>query len=374
MRNYKLIIHCLLSGVLLSLSGCEKKDTLPDLTLSDTYDGSKFSSYAAQEIAIVNNLNELIAVARSGNGGEEVNVRDIALAFSINSPSVKSATTPYFTSLLEGTGGLFDRLSKASAQTYTPSGSSGGTGGVYGGYVFDANGLEPAELIGKGLLGAALYRYALNLYIQNPNINNPATADRLLATYGANPDFPNSPNAPRPDKAVAAYVAQYDKNDGKGLYSKIKQDFLKLQAAYIAGEAYAQARDQAYSDILTTWEKGLAAAAIHSCHKVVEIMSAPTPSEAAKAQALHRYSECIGLILGLRTIPNKTITDTRLDELLGLLNFQPQGSSAAYKIVTEPARETGRVKEVLAKLKETYSFSDQEIEDLKKDWVSTQSR
>jgi hypothetical protein len=374
MRIRKIISTCTSLALLLAITSCEKTETRPELTIPDSYDGSTFSSYAAQEIALVNNLNNLMAVLNSGNTGEVINVRDLALAFSTNSPSVKSATNTYFASLLEGTNGYFDRLSKASGKAYIPAGPPQGSGGVYGGYVFDSTGIEPAALIGRGLLGAALYRTALNLYIQNPNINNPATADQLLATYGANPSFPNSPTAPRADQAVAALAARYDKNDGNGLYSKIKQNFIKLQAAYEAGEGYNQQRDQAFSDILTLWEKAQAAAAIHACHEVVRLMSAPSPTATDKANALHRYSECIGFLLGYKTISNKTITDTRLDELLALLNFQPQGPKAAYKLITEPARELANVLEVLARLKETYRFSDQEIEDLKKDWVAEQGR
>ncbi len=374
MRIRKIIRTCAFLALLFTIASCEKKETIPELTIPDSYDGSSFASYAAQEIALISNLNNLIAVLNSGNSGEPVNVRDLALGFSTNSPSVKSATNTYFASLLEGTNGYFDRLSKASGKGYVPTGPPQGSGGVYGGFLFDSTGIEPAALIGRGLLGAALYRHALNLYIQNPNINNPATADQLLGVYGANPSFPNSPTAARADQAVAALAARYDKNDGNGLYSKLKQNFIKLQAAYKAGGSYNQQRDQAFSDILTLWEKAQAAAAIHACHEVVSLMSAPSPSPLEKANALHRYSECIGFLLGYKTISNKTITDTRLDELLALLNFQPQGPKAAYKIVTDPARELANVREVIARLKETYRFSDQEIEDLKKDWVTEQGR
>ncbi len=374
MRLFTKVPYFILPGILVFLSACEKKDSLPALTVPTTYDGSTFSAYANQEIALINNLDSLIKVMMSGNAGGEINARDLGLAFSTNSPSLKSATSTYFTGLLEGTNGYFDKLSKSSAKVYSPAESPGGSGGVYGGYVFDATGVEPAALISRGLLGAALYRYALNLYIQNPNINNPATVDRLLAVYGSNPDFPNSPTTARPDKAVAALLARRDKNDGNGLYSKVEQNFLKVQAAYKAGDAYTQQRDQAYSDILYLWEKGIAANAIYAGHQVVDLMSAASPTAATKAQALHRYSELIGYLLGFKTIQNKTITDTRLDELLSLLNFQPQSTPTAYKLVTNPTQEVAKVKEVISKLKETYSFSDQEIEDLKKDWVSVQSR
>lgn len=359
----------------LVLSSCKKQDALPDLTIQTSYEGSNFNSFAAQEKALVNNLNGLISVAVSGNNGEEINVRDLALAFTTNSPTVKSATNSNFTTLLEGTNGYFDKLSKASAKVYTPTNPSTGYGGVYGRYLFNENGVELAQLIENGLLGAALYQYGLNLYIQNPNINNPATADQLLAVYGASPEFANSPNATtNSDKAIAAIAAKFDKNDGNGLYSKIKQNFLKLQSAYKAGEDYNQQRDQAFSDILTLWEKAQAAAAIHACHRVVELLSSAAPSEGYKAEALHQYSICLGTLIGYKTIPNKTITEARINELLTVLNFQPNGTIYAYKIVTDTAGELPRIKEVIARLKETYSFSDQEIEDLKRDWAKEQGR
>jgi hypothetical protein len=365
MRPYTLLPAFL--GIVLILTSCDTKEVLPELTIPASYDGSTFATYANQERSLVNNLDNLTALANSGNGGKEVNVRDLALAFSTGSPNVKNATNSYFASLLEGTNGYFDILSKASVRSYSPGSPSSGPGGLYGGYLFDSTGAEPAALIERGLLGATLYRYGLNLFVQNPNINNPATADQLLAIYGANPNFPNSPQASRTDKAVAALAARYDKNDGNGLYTKIKQNFIKLQAAYKAGERYNPQRDQAFSEILTLMEKVQAAAAIHACHRVVELMSAPAPAEATKAEALHRYSQCIGFLLGFKNISNKTITDTRLDELLALLNFPVQGVKTPYKIVTEPVREISDVNVVLSRLQATYGFSEQEMEELKKD-------
>jgi|GEM_PF-1311986 hypothetical protein len=362
----------------LSLYSCEKKEaTVPELTVPTTYDGSAFFTVSAQESTLVNNYLTFSSILKSGNDGSTVNPRDLNLGFSTNSPSIKSATTPSFITLMEGTNGYFDKLSKASAGTYFPGANSMGIGGVYGNYVFNGDGIEPAEIIEKGLLGAAFYNYGLKLYIDNPNIANPASVDRLLALYGTSPDFPNSSNAAfyaRPDKALAAYAAQRDKGDDKGIYSQIKTQFIKLQAAYKGGSNYDRERNQSFSDLLTLWEKVLAASAIHSCQQTLERLQGTNPTDPLKAQALHWNSSSIGFLLGLRTIPNKTITDAKIDEILVKLYFVPQGTSSAHKVVTEPGTSATQISEVIITIQTTYGFSDQEVIDMKTNWVGQQGR
>lgn len=373
----KAILLCLLF-LTAGFWACDKKEeTIPELTIPATYDGSTFSTVSAQETALVTSYLNFSPILKSGNNGNPINPRDLNLGFSTNSPSIKSATSAYFASLLEGTDGYFDRLSKASAGTYTPTATPTGNGGVYGTYVFTSDGIEPAEVIEKGLLGATFYHYGLKLFIENPNIANPATADQLLALYGASPDFPNSSNAAfyaRPDRALAAYAAQRDKGDDAGIYSQIKAKFIRLQAAYKGGPNYTRERDQAFSDLLTLWEKVMAASAIHACHQTINRVQAAPSSEASRAQALHWNSSSIGFLLGLRNIPNKTITDSRLDELLGKLYFVPRGTSSAYKLVTEPTAAATQIAGVITTLQTTYGFTDQEVQDMKTNWVGQQGR
>jgi hypothetical protein len=93
-----------------------------------------------------------------------------------------------------------------------------------------------------------------------------------------------------------------------------------------------------------------------------------------KAQALHWNSSSIGFLLGLRTIPNKTITDAKIDEILVKLYFVPQGTSSAHKVVTEPGTSATQISEVIITIQTTYGFSDQEVIDMKTNWVGQQGR
>lgn len=378
MKLYLKAIPFILCLSITGLFSCEKKeDAIPELTIPAAYDGSTFATVSAQEGALVNNYLNFLPILKSGNNGTNINPRDLNLGFSTSSPTIKSATTPYFISLTEGASGYFDKLSKASGGTYTPGANPMGNGGLYANYVFSGDGTEPAELIEKGLLGALFYNYGLKLYIENPNVANPTTADQLLALYGSSPDLPNSSNAAfyaRPDKAIAAYAAQRDKGDEKGIYTQIKTQFIKLQAAYKGGANYNRERDQAFSDILTLWEKVLAATAIHSCYQTLERIQATNAPDLTKAQALHWHSSSIGFLLGMRTIPNKTITDAKIDEVLAKLYFVPQGETTAYKVLTESAAAATQITQAISMIQTTYGFSDQEVLDMKTNWVGQQGR
>jgi hypothetical protein len=367
-----------LTGLCLLATACTEKDTRPELSPATTYDGTRFRSAAASELALLANLERLTDLVRAGRSGEEIGVRDLTLAYGTNSPSLKNRSTEYFVNLLQGPGNYLEKAAAASTQKYLPGPPTGGSGGTYGGYLFDANGVEPEQIVEKGLLGAALYYSALNLYTQNPNVANPATADQVLALYGASPAFPSSTNSSRhpvPDRAQAALAAQRDNNSGNGLYSQIRNHFLMLQASYAAGEQYQRERNKAFADILNTWEKSMAATVIHNSRRVQALLGGTSAaSEPTRAEALHLYNASIGLLNGFRTVPSTRIQPAQLDELLTLLNFPPGGTPAPYKVLTTTATELPRLAQVVAQLKSTYGFTDQEMEDLNKNWVAEQNR
>ncbi|HEV7347025.1 hypothetical protein [Telluribacter sp.] len=366
-----------LLGWLVLATACEKQESRPALTVPATYNGTQFRSNAAQELALISNLEKLVLLARQGRTGKEVGVRDLTLAFTISSPALKNYATEYYINLLQGGDNYLRRLADASGKVYTPGVPNGGTGGVYGRYLFDANGVEPEQIIGKGLLGAALYNYGLRLYTQNPNLNNPATADQLLALYGAGPTFTNSSNAVKhqaPDRAVAAYAAERDKNDGNGLYNQLKNHFLTLQAAYEAGADYQTERNKAFADILNTWERVHAATVIYNSLRIQSLLSVPNPDENTRAEALHLYNENIGLLNGFRTVPNLRLQENQLNELLTLLNFPPTGSPTPYRLLTSTATELPKLTQVVTRLKSIYGFTDQQMEDFGKNWVAEQNR
>lgn len=365
------IFACL---VLLLANSCEP-DKQP-LDIPTTYDGAAFSTNAATQLAVLTRFSALVSETQKGRTvGTVVSYNTLTSLYNAGAPSLKSITTPYFAGRVDGPGGWMEELAKSSGTGYTP-GAPVGQGGAFGGYLFDENGLEMEQMVDKGLFGAALYNHAVSLMQGNLT---PATADQLLAIYGAHPDFPNTPTAsktPNPDRVMANYAARRDKNDGKGLYSQIKADFLKLQAALKAGSKYDTERDEALASLRLNWEKVNAATIINYCHSVISIMSATTTTDADKGRALHAYGECVGFLHGWRTLPEayKQLTDREIDELLVLLNAPQNAVPTSYKFVTEPVAQLPKLTQIIDRLKAKFNFSTQDVEDFKKNWVAEQGR
>ena len=366
----------LLTLLALGLTTCKDggDPTRPDLVIPATYNATTFSANNMVQSGVISRFSTLVSEAKKGRiNGTVVNPATLTQLFDADNPSLKSQTTAYYAALLEGSGKWFDALSQASGNTYTP-GTPVGQGGTFGGYLFDENGLEMEQLVDKGLFGAALYNHALQLTNSTMTV---ATADQMLTIVGGNPTFPNSDDATKhaqPDKYLLNYAARRDKNDGTGLYTQIKNNFIKLQAALAAGADYNPERDAAIADIQLLLEKVNAATTINYCHSVISTLSTTNPTDEQKAAALHAYGECVGFIHGWRTVAAKKISDSEIDEILILLNAPVNGTPQSYLFVTDALNQLPKLQQVIAKLKTLYGFSDQEIEDFKKNWVKEQNR
>lgn len=363
------------SSVLVS---CKDDDVKSPLSVPTTYDVAAFSTNTASQLGVVTRVGKMAREAQKGRtNGVPVSADSLNYWFTTGNPSVKSVSTTYFVGLLEGTNGYLAEIAKASGNTYTPAAPvAGNEGGQFGGYLFDENGLEIEQLIEKGQFGAVNYKYATDLL---SGTYTEATPDQVMAILGMSPTFPSSNNATKhaqPDKYMAIYAGRRDKNDGNGLYTSLKNNFLKLQAAIKAGDNYKVEQQEAAAAIKLTWEKVNAATIINYCHTVTSTMSNTSTTDAQKASALHAYGECVGFVLGWRTIPqmHKRITDNQIDEILTLLNTAPNTTPTSYKFVTSPATEVSKLTDVINKLKTIYGFSSTEIEDFKKNWVNEQGR
>jgi hypothetical protein len=357
---------------------CGKDEkVIPPLSIPTTYESANYSTTAATQIGIGKRIVSITNEAKKGRtSGKTVSADSLNYWFTTASPNLKSLNTSYFAGRFEGATGWFAEVAKASGGTYTPSATITGNGGAYGGYLFDENGLEIEQLIEKGQFGSVLYNQATTLLSGNITAE---TVDQVIALFGANPTFPNTPTASKtaqPDLYMANYAARRDKNDGKGFYSQMKAAFLKLQAAVKAGSDYTKERDEAVAAIKLTWEKVNAATIINYCHAVISTLSATAPTDAQKASALHAYGECVGFAHGWKTIAatQKKITDAQIDEVLDLMNAPANGTPTSYKFIIDAVNQLPRLTQVITKLKGIYGFTDAEIEDFKSNWVSVQGR
>lgn len=371
-RSNTLFATLFLLSFLLGSCGKDKKP----LEIPTTYDASAYQTNTTAHYAVRAQLDAFINEAKKGRvAGVAVDAGVLNQLYVAGNPSLKSLTTTYYDGRLSGAGGWIQALSDASGGAYTP-GAPSGQGGVYSGYLFDENGLEPEQLLEKGLFGAALYHHAITL--MQGDIT-PATADQLVAIFGAHPDFPNTPTAGKatnPDKFAANYAARRDKNDGLGLYSQAKNALIKLQAAVKAGADYNEERDEALTAFRETWEKVNFATVINYCFSVISRLSATNPSDSDKANALHAYGECVGFVHGWRTLPQsyRLITDAEIDALLVLLNAPYDGTPTSYTFATDPVNQLPKLTQVIQQIKTKYGFTDQEVEDFKQNWVAVQGR
>jgi len=369
--SLKLLYTLIFSLFILSCNDDER----PTLVIPQEYDGTNFAINAAPATGLTGKLSELVTKARTGRTGAAVSATELFTIYSSGSPSLQSAITTFYHGKLSGDAGYMNQLALASGNTYTP-GTPTGNGGTYGGYLFDENGVEPEQLIDKGQFGATLYHQALSLLNQPLTV---AQVDQVLALYGAHPDFANSNDATKhtnPDRFLANYAARRDKNDGTGLYTTIRDNFLKLRAAVLAGSDYRKEQEEAIAAIKENWEKANAATIINYCHDIIARLTATTVTDAAKAGALHAHSENIGFIMGWRTIADadKIITDAQIDEILTLMNAPVDGTPSPYLFVTNSAQELTKITQIIDKLQDIYGFTDQQIEDFKFNWVSVQAR
>lgn len=363
----------------IGLSACEKDDVKAELDVPAAYDGSAFAANTATQSALLNQLSALTAEAQKGRtAANTVSRQALEGLFAAGNPSLSAEVTAYFKGKLEGDGGWFDELAKASGTTWTPQAPDGSSqGGVYGGYLFDEYGVEMEQLLEKGQFNATLYNHATQLMSGTITLE---TADQLVAIFGARPAFANSGSSNVPvadrDRAMATYGARRDKNDGNGMYTQIKTAFITLQAALKAGEDYTKERDEALSEIQSLWEKINAATVINYCHTPISRLSVTNPTENEVGGALHAIGEGIGFIQGFKTIDPqfRAITDAQIDEILVLLNAPADGTASVYKFATDPASELPKLQQAIAELQAIYGFSDQEVEDFKSNWVNVQGR
>jgi hypothetical protein len=370
----------IVTGFTVVLASCkEQRDesVKPSLNIPPVYDSVSYSFNSEPLKPLVQQFMTLVNEAKKGNqSGTYVSEESLNAAFTQGSFPLQTVTTPYYASRLQApNNGYFAELSKASGGTFYPFDRSW-EGGVYKSYLFDEYGLEMGQMIEKGLYAATLYNYAMSLL---NGTFTPATADQILFLYGANPKFLNSDNAafyPNPDRLMAGYAARRDDGLGTGLYSQTRLAFITLQAALIKGEDYNSYRDEALATIKLNWEKINAATVINNLQTSIKLLDSANVDDQQRAEVLHLISEASGFMHGWRTIEakNKQITDAQIDEILVLLNTPYDRAAAVYRFVTNTSTDLPKLTEAIGKIQGIYGFTNQEVEDFRRNWVAEQSR
>ena len=143
-------------------TACDKNDKQA-LDIPAAYDGSSYLANTAAQAALRTQLEALVTEVKKGRTtGNVLDYATLSGLYNAGNPSLKNISTTYYANRLDGAGNWLDEMANASGTEYTP-GAPTGQGGVFGGYLFDENGLEMEQMTEKGLFGAALYNHALSL-------------------------------------------------------------------------------------------------------------------------------------------------------------------------------------------------------------------
>ena len=210
---------------------------------------------------------------------------------------------------------LFDDIAANSGKAGGENGQAGLVTGADRTILVDANGMEYAQLIDKGIMGSCFYYSATSSYLSDNKIGDAVdnitieegkgTAkehhfDEAFGYFGAPIDFPTNV------EGLGAWAKYCNKMDAVAGTNKIMDSFLKARAA-ISNKNKSDQND-AVADIKMQWEKVSAATAIHYLNDAIKA--------ADTADKLHVLSEAYAFIKALEYNVDGSIKAAKIDEIL----------------------------------------------------------
>lgn len=329
----KLRTFTLAVAACVAFSSCtDDKEEAPSYNVPETYSFDNVN-YAGQTTRLAM-LSELDTYIKTGNNGAVLSAAKMKEMYAnTNSPfsdanlnadtgkQLKNKTILTAQPVFEG---FMDAVAAAS-QSAGAAATAGSAGILTSNdgtkkYLVDANGLEYAQVIQKGLMGAVFYNQAVEGYLSaekiGPTVDNtnvtPGTGttmehhwDEAFGYFGAPKDFPTN-------VADAKYWANYSNKVNPALGSnKVLMDaFLKGRAAISAKDM--NGKDEAIATIRTEWERLVAAAAIHE-------LNAAKSNIDDQAKKSHYLSEAIGFAMGLQYKSDRKLSDAKFQEVMNAI-------------------------------------------------------
>ena len=216
---------------------------------------------------------------------------------------------------------LMDESEIASQST---SAASNGTAGISSSadgeknYLVSAGGLEYAQVIEKGLMGACFYYQATSVYFgtDKMNVDNEIVTegegtemehhwDEGFGYFGAQTSFPTSTDG-------LVFWAKYSNtvNGAINTNQRVMDAFIIGRAAISNDDL--ETRDAAITDTRAVWEEIVAGSAIHYINGALENMTDDT-------RKLHSLSEAAAFAYSLQFNEGKIVTNAQVTEVLALL-------------------------------------------------------
>ena len=339
-----------LSATLFTVA-CSDDDTpAPSLEVPTTYNFENVD-YSGQQQRI-EMLNQLIGKVRTANDGqtkvtasELLDIYENRINLLGTDKKLSDKTAPTAKPAIEA---LFNQVEALS----------GNPDNVVGGYLVTPEGIEPAQMIAKGLMGSVLYWQATAGYLGEAKMNVDNTEvvagqgtkmqhhwDEAFGYFGVPRDFPEN-------KGTAEGATGENKAWFWGSYSNQRAEVVDVRKdimdAFIAGRAAIgrndlAARDQAIATIREKWDLLVAANAVHYINAAL----ANKTTNAGKYY--HNWSEGLAFAQALQYNPAAKITPQQFEQLIALFGSNPKAATA------------DNLQEANLLLQQVYGFTDAQM-------------
>ena len=359
-------------AAVIGLSSCEDENPVPgtDPVLPTTYSFENVD-YSGQT-ARIQQLSMLEAKAKSANDGTtKVTFDELNSIFENTSGNLAGSNKQIKDKTGPQEGGKQEAVDEIVSYFVAIDTLSGNPDNIAGGkYLVTANGIEPAQMIAKGLMGALLYYQATSVYLGDAKMSVDNTEvtegkgtamqhhwDEAFGYFGAPVDYlttsaEDQKNATDPSKK-AWYWAGYA--NGRASVVDVREDIFN---AFIAGRAAIgrndiAARDAAIATIKEKWELLAAANAVHYFNSAIEDIENNNV-----AAFYHHFSEGKAFLNTLKYNLDKTIKFEDINAINTLLGNNPK-ASFEDKDATISALEEANLK-----LQEVFKFTDPQMSNL----------
>jgi len=366
--NARNLFFALLLGLLFTACDDDSDNDLSyDVPVTYSFENVSYSGQT-QRLNMLAEMKSYMASSRS-NGGQELDLSILQAMFENNAEQAgwvgeyeasKQLKSKTFASEQPTFEQLFEDLAAASQST--ESGSEGQAGLITSQdgnktYLVGPNGLDHAQLIEKGLMGAVLFYQATGVYLEpsRMDVDNETVTpgegtemehhwDEAFGYYGVPEDFPANTNG-------VIFWGDYsnDRDPVINCNEPLMEAFIRGRAAISNGDL--QTRDEAIEDIKETWELISAATAIHYLNGTIEDFDDMSIRS-------HLLSEAAGFIYSLQFNPDAKVSLNEVYDLLTTIGGSSDLSEMNFYTVTIADLEAAR-----SELAEVYNLAD-EVDEL----------
>lgn len=322
-------ILALVLGLALIFSACKEDEPGPGYEIPTTYIFPNVSySGQSQRLNMMTELKAYMGTAQVS--GTVIDALRMKAMYANDSAIAQFAGTYEPSKQLKGKTleseqakfeALMDELAAASQSTVAGQDGIPGVIESLDGekqYLIGDDGLDHAQVIEKGLMGACFYYQSTAVYFGEGKMN----VDNIEVTEGEGTTMEHHwdeafgylgvPKGFPADKAGSQFWGEYiaDRDELLGSNAAIMNPFLKGRAAISNGDI--PARDEAISEARAAWELVAVGSALHYLNSGM----ANFDDMAIRA---HGLSEAIGFIYALKFNPEKTLNNQQIDALLVLV-------------------------------------------------------